>query len=72
MIDCVVTTAGGIEEDFIKCMGDFYIGIQKNICLGSFNVDDVQYRKNAFNRIGNMFLPSKNYCMFEDWLTPIL
>jgi deoxyhypusine synthase len=26
MVDCIVTTCGGIEEDFIKCMGNFYIG----------------------------------------------
>jgi deoxyhypusine synthase len=26
MVDCLVSTAGGIEEDFIKCLGDFYIG----------------------------------------------
>lgn len=30
MIDCIVTTCGGIEEDFMKClaphyMGDFYL-----------------------------------------------
>ena len=27
MIDCIVTTAGGIEEDFIKCFSDFYLGL---------------------------------------------
>lgn len=32
MIDCIVTTCGGIEEDFIKCMGNIYIG--------SFNSND--------------------------------
>lgn len=26
MIDCIVTTCGGIEEDFIKCMGDLHVG----------------------------------------------
>lgn len=26
MVDCLVTTCGGIEEDFIKCMGKIYIG----------------------------------------------
>jgi deoxyhypusine synthase len=26
MVDVIVTTAGGIEEDFIKCMGHTYIG----------------------------------------------
>ena len=32
MVSCIVTTAGGIEEDFIKCMDDFK--------LGSFDFDD--------------------------------
>ena len=26
MVDALVTTAGGIEEDFIKCLADTYIG----------------------------------------------
>ena len=24
MIDCIVTTCGGIEEDIMKCLGKFY------------------------------------------------
>lgn len=60
MIDCIVTTGGAIEEDFIKCLGEFYIG--------GFHVDDKDYRMKRFNRIGNMFLPSSNYEKFEDWL----
>ena len=60
MIDCIVTTGGAIEEDFIKCMGKFYVG--------GFQVDDKEFRKKRFNRIGNMFLPSSNYEKFEDWL----
>ena len=26
MVDVMVTTAGGIEEDFIKCMANTYLG----------------------------------------------
>lgn len=26
MVDALVTTAGGIEEDFIKCLADTYVG----------------------------------------------
>lgn len=36
MIDCIVSSAGGVEEDFIKCLSDFY--------LGSWNCDDKQLR----------------------------
>ena len=63
MVDVLVTTAGGIEEDFIKCFKPFY--------LGDFNVDDRELRKAGLNRIGNMFVPSENYCVFEDWIMPI-
>lgn len=33
MIDCIVTTTGGIEEDIMKCLGTFH--------LGEFNMNDV-------------------------------
>ena len=26
MVDCLVTTAGGIEEDLIKCLAPTYMG----------------------------------------------
>jgi deoxyhypusine synthase len=26
MVDCIVTTCGGIEEDFMKCLAPHYIG----------------------------------------------
>lgn len=26
MVDCIVTSSGGIEEDFIKCMLGFHMG----------------------------------------------
>lgn len=32
MIDCIVSSAGGIEEDLMKCLGTFH--------TGSWNVDD--------------------------------
>lgn len=63
MVDVLVTTAGGIEEDLIKCFKPFY--------LGDFNVNDHELRKHGLNRIGNMLVPSENYCVFEDWVLPI-
>jgi len=39
MIDCIVTSAGGIEEDFIKCLRDFHIG--------SWDCDDKELRKKS-------------------------
>ncbi|TEB30233.1 deoxyhypusine synthase [Coprinellus micaceus] len=64
MVSAIVTTAGGIEEDFIKCLGKTY--------LADFNLDGAELRKKGMNRIGNLVVPNDNYCKFEDWLTPIL
>ncbi|KAH7887777.1 Deoxyhypusine synthase [Phlebopus sp. FC_14] len=63
-VSAIVTTAGGIEEDFIKCLGKTY--------LADFNLDGVDLRKRGMNRIGNLVVPNDNYCKFEDWLIPIL
>jgi len=63
-VQAIVTTAGGIEEDFIKCLGKTY--------LADFNLDGAELRKKGMNRIGNLIVPNDNYCKFEDWMTPIL
>jgi len=63
-VSAVVTTAGGIEEDFIKCLGKTY--------LADFNLDGASLRKQGLNRIGNLVVPNDNYCAFEDWIIPIL
>lgn len=63
MVDCVVTTAGGIEEDLIKCMEPSY--------LGDFSLPGAELRKKAINRIGNLIVPNNNYCKFEEWILPI-
>ncbi|XP_042200657.1 deoxyhypusine synthase isoform X2 [Callorhinchus milii] len=64
MVDCVVTTAGGIEEDFIKCLAPTF--------LGDFSLKGKDLRQSGINRIGNLLVPNDNYCKFEDWVTPIL
>jgi deoxyhypusine synthase len=63
-VAALVTTAGGIEEDFIKCLGKTY--------LAEFNLDGADLRRRGMNRIGNLIVPNDNYCKFEDWLLPIL
>lgn len=63
-VDVLVTTAGGIEEDFIKCLAPSY--------LGDFKLKGKELRANGVNRIGNLLVPNGNYCLFEDWLSPIL
>eukprot|EP00727_Mastigamoeba_balamuthi_P012452 m51a1_g783 putative deoxyhypusine synthase (368) ;mRNA; f:619632-620932 len=64
LVDAIVTTAGGIEEDFIKCMAP--------TIMGEFHLDGATLRSKGLNRIGNLLVPNNNYCMFEDWMTPIL
>lgn len=64
MVDAVISSCGGIEEDFIKCQNSFYVG--------SFRNDDAQLRKDGINRIGNMLVPNDNYCDFENFLLPII
>ncbi|XP_054039395.1 deoxyhypusine synthase isoform X4 [Rissa tridactyla] len=64
MVDVVVTTAGGVEEDLIKCLAPTYIG--------DFSLRGQDLRRSGINRIGNLLVPNDNYCKFEDWLMPIL
>lgn len=63
-MDCIVATAGGIEEDFIKCLAPTFIG--------SFELDGKSLRENGINRIGNLLVPNDNYCKFENWVLPLL
>lgn len=64
MVDVVVTTAGGIEEDFIKCLAPTF--------KGDFTLKGEDLRNKGLNRIGNLIVPNENYCKFEDWITPKL
>jgi len=63
-IQVIVTTAGGIEEDIIKCLGDFK--------LGEFSASGELLNKKGVNRAGNIFIPNTLYCRFEEFITPIL
>ncbi|CAK0755971.1 hypothetical protein CVIRNUC_002415 [Coccomyxa viridis] len=64
MVDVLVTTAGGVEEDLIKCLGPTY--------TGDFHLRGADLRKRGLNRVGNLLVPNSNYCAFEDWIMPIL
>ncbi|KAL3377553.1 hypothetical protein AABB24_003787 [Solanum stoloniferum] len=63
MVDVVVTTAGGIEEDLIKCLAPTY--------KGDFSLPGAALRSKGLNRIGNLLVPNDNYCKFENWIIPI-
>ncbi|MFH1439694.1 MAG: deoxyhypusine synthase [Candidatus Woesearchaeota archaeon] len=62
MVDVIVTTAGGIEEDIIKCLKPFVIG--------DFNADGSDLRQKGINRIGNIFVPNNRYIEFEKLMHP--
>lgn len=62
-VSAIVTTAGGVEEDLIKCLGDTY--------MSSFSAIGAELREKGMNRIGNLVVPNSNYCAFQDWVIPI-
>uniref|UniRef100_A0A7S1CWZ8 deoxyhypusine synthase n=1 Tax=Cyclophora tenuis TaxID=216820 RepID=A0A7S1CWZ8_CYCTE len=64
MVDVLITTAGGIEEDIIKCFEPTF--------MGDFKLSGRELRKKGINRIGNLLVPNKNYCDFEDWVSPLI
>ncbi|CEP03285.1 Deoxyhypusine synthase [Plasmodiophora brassicae] len=64
MVDVLVATAGGVEEDLIKCL--------RPHVMGEFNLDGRDLRRRGLNRIGNLIVPNDNYCRFEEWIMPIL
>jgi len=64
LVDVLVTTAGGIEEDFMKCMLPHFVG--------DFAFRGQDLRMKGHNRIGNMIVPNDNYCRFEEWFQPLL
>lgn len=62
-VSAIVATAGGVEEDFIKCLAPTY--------MGTFQLDGATLRRKGLNRIGNLVVPNNNYCKFEDWIIPV-
>lgn len=63
-VDVIVTTAGGIEEDIIKCLGNFV--------LGDFRASGKELRDKGINRIGNIFASNNRYVEFEEFFQKIL
>lgn len=64
MVQVMITTAGGIEEDVIKCLAPTHVG--------DFSIDGLGLRRRGINRTGNLLVPNENYVKFEDWFMPIL
>lgn len=64
MVSAIVTTCGGIEEDFMKLWAPHYIG--------DFALDGATLRKQGLNRIGNLIVPNKNYMLLEKWFKELV
>ncbi len=64
MINAIVTTAGGIEEDIIKCLGGFVVG--------DFRASGKDLRQKGINRIGNIYASNNRYVEFEEFVQPLL
>ena len=61
----LVTTAGAIEEDIMKAIGEEFQ-------IGSFDSDDVELHEKGINRVGNLMINTEGYMKFEDWITAAL
>ncbi len=59
-VHVLCTTAGGIEEDVIKCFKPFVIG--------SFDAPGKYLFDRGINRTGNIFVPNDRYLYFEDFI----
>lgn len=64
LVDVLVTTAGGIEEDVIKTLKPFV--------LGNFAADGKYLFEKGVNRIGNIFVTNDRYTYFEKKMNTIL
>jgi len=64
MVQTIVTTTGGIEEDIMKCM--------KPMFIGDFNLDGKDLRERGLNRIGNLIIPNESYELLESWFLPLV
>lgn len=59
-VDVLVTSAGGVEEDIIKCLRPF--------ALGRFDVPGQTLFEHGVNRTGNIFVPNDRYAYFDKFM----
>src|SRR3989338_8847680 len=59
-IHVLITSAGGIEEDIIKCLKPFV--------LGRFDVPGRPLFEKGINRTGNIFVPNDRFAYFDTWM----
>ena len=64
LVDVIVSSAGGVEEDIMKTLRPHYVG--------EFSTPGPGLRKRGLNRLGNLVVPNLNYVDFEDWISPLI
>ncbi|MBN1275587.1 deoxyhypusine synthase [Candidatus Woesearchaeota archaeon] len=64
LVDVLVTTIGGVEEDLIKLLKPFV--------LGSYDTPGKVLRDHGINRTGNLFIPNDRYLHFERFMNKFL
>lgn len=64
LVDVMVISGGGIEEDIIKTLSPHKIA--------AFDLKGKVLRENGLNRIGNLVVPNESYFVFEKWFTEVL
>lgn len=64
LVSAIVTTAGGIEEDVMKCFKPFVIG--------DFEVSGRSLFERGISRTGNIFVPNDRYLYFEKFMNVFL
>jgi len=64
LIDVIVTSAGGVEEDIMKTLLPHFVG--------DFALQGKHLRMRGLNRLGNLVVPNANYVAFEEWFSPLL
>ncbi len=64
LVDVLCTTAGAIEEDYIKTFHDFK--------MGDFSAAGRMLSEGGIQRIGNIFVPIDRYTVFEQHFAPLL
>ncbi len=64
IVDVLVTTAGGLEEDVLKLFGPYF--------LGDYNASGKVLRNKGINRTGNLYIPNSRYIKFEKFINVFL
>ena len=65
LVDVIITTVGGIEEDIMRANGEDFI-------IGSFRADDIELYERGMNRIGNIMITNESYEKFEDIINTMI